>query len=388
MTEFIPLSVPNLKGNELKYVTEVVEKEWVSTGGDMITRFESEFAKYLMVEAATACQSGTAGIHLALMLANVGSGDEVIVPTLTFIAAVNPVRYVNADPIFMDCDDSLCMDANKLETFCANKCEVIDGRLINKATKKHIKAVIVVHVFGNMADMQSIIPIANKYNLTVIEDATEALGTFHRQGIFKRKFAGTIGDYGVYSFNGNKIITTGGGGMLVSRNTDMVKRAKYLSTQAKDDVVNFIHNEIGYNYRMTNLQAALGVAQLEQLEDFIDVKTKNYQLYCDEFKSINSASILPFRDNIRPNYWFYSLVLNNYYRDDLIKYLSDNNIQTRPIWGLIHEQKPYKNCNSYRIEKAIEYYNNIVNIPCSTNLVESQVCHVSELIKRFLSEKN
>lgn len=387
MTEFIPLSVPNLKGNELKYVTEVVEKEWVSTGGDMITRFESEFAKYLKVEASTACQSGTAGIHLALMLAGVGSEDEVIVPTLTFIAAVNPVRYVNADPIFMDCDDSLCMDSNKLEDFCANRCEMADGRLINKETKKHIKAVVVVHVFGNMADMQSIIPIAKKYKLTVIEDATEALGTFYKEGIFKGKFAGTIGDYGVYSFNGNKIITTGGGGMLVSKYTDMVKRAKYLCTQAKDDVVNFIHNEIGYNYRMTNLQAALGVAQLEQLESFIDVKTKNYNLYCDELNSINSARILPFRDIIRPNYWFYSLVLNSYYKDDLIKYLSDNNIQTRPIWGLIHEQKPYKNYNSYRIEKAIEYYNNIVNIPCSTNLVESKVCHVSQLIKRFLSKR-
>ncbi len=387
MTEFIPLSVPNLKGNELKYVTEAVEKEWVSTGGEMITQFESEFAKYLGVEAATACQSGTAGIHLALMLAGVGSGDEVIVPTLTFIAAVNPVRYVNADPIFMDCDDSLCMDSNKLEDFCANRCEMADGRLINKETKKHIKAVVVVHVFGNMADMQSIISIANRYNLIIIEDATEALGTFYKEGIFKGKFAGTIGDYGVYSFNGNKIITTGGGGMLVSKYTDMVKRAKYLSTQAKDDVVNFIHNEIGYNYRMTNLQAALGVAQLEQLENFINVKTKNYHLYCDELNSINSARILPFRDNIRPNYWFYSLVLNNYCRDDMIKYLCDNNIQTRPIWGLIHEQKPYKNCYSYRIEKAIEYYNNIINIPCSTNLVESQVYYVSEFIKRFCQEK-
>lgn len=385
MNKFIPLSVPNLKGNELKYITEAVEKEWVSTGGEMITRFEEDFAKYLGVEAATACQSGTAGLHLALMLAGIKSGDEVIVPTLTFIAAVNPVCYVNANPIFMDCDDSLCMDASKLDEFCAIRCEMIDGKLINKETKSHIKAVVVVHVFGNMADMQAIMPIAKRYNLKVIEDATEALGTFYTEGDLKGKFAGTIGDYGIFSFNGNKIITTGGGGMLVARDTKMAKQAKYLSTQAKDDTINFIHNAIGYNYRMTNLQAAMGVAQLEQLETFITIKIRNYETYKRELANV--CELLPFRNDIRSNHWFYSLVFLNK-RDDLIKFLSDNSIQTRPIWGLIHEQKPYLLCMSYKIENAIRYHSNIVNIPCSTNLVESQIYEVIDQIKRFLCPNN
>lgn len=389
MSNFIPLSVPNLKGNALKYVTEAIEAEWVSTGGAMINRFEQETAAYLGVKTATACQSGTAGLHLAMLLAGVGRGDEVIVPTLTFIAAVNPVRYAGAEPVFMDCDDSLCIDMDKLEAFCHKECTFEGGKLVNKHTGKHIKAIVVVHVFGNMADMIRLIPAAKRYNLTVIEDATEALGTFYTEGIYKGKFAGTIGDIGVYSFNGNKIITTGGGGMLVARDSAITKKAKYLSTQAKDDEVNFTHNEVGYNYRMTNLQAALGIAQFEQLESFIEVKKRNYEFYKKEIDSINGVSILPFKQNIRTNYWFYSLHLDGYSltRDELIRRFADNHIQTRPIWGLIHQQKPYQNCFAYKIKKAIDYHNKIVNIPCSTNLTEGDVLRVMQCLKDIQVKK-
>mgnify|MGYP000935688487 CR=1 FL=1 len=382
MYSFIPLSVPNLKGNELKYVTEAIEAEWVSTGGAMISRFEQEIAAYLGVETATACQSGTAGLHLALLLANVGKDNEVIVPTLTFIAAVNPVRYIGAEPVFMDCDASLCMDMEKLEAFCREECTFADGKLVNKHTHKHIKAIVVVHVFGNMADMESLIPIAKRYNLTVIEDATEALGTFYTEGVYKSKYAGTIGDIGVYSFNGNKIITTGGGGMLVAKDSVITEKARYLSTQAKDDEVNFIHNEVGYNYRMTNLQAALGVAQLEQLESFIAVKKRNYELYKKGIDSINGLSLLPFKYNIRSNYWFNSLYLTDLSLtcNDLIHRLSDRRIQTRPIWGLIHHQKPYQNCFTYKIEKAVDFHHKIVNLPCSSNLTEDDVLRVIECL--------
>lgn len=214
MDKFIPLSVPNLKGNELKYVTDAIETEWVSAGGAYIDRYETEFADYLNVETAVACQSGTAGLHLALILSGVEKDHEVIVPTLTFIASVNPVKYLQAYPIFMDCDDSLCMDMGKLKEFCQAECDFVDNELINKSTGKHIKAVVVVHVFGNMADMPAVMDIAEKYNLKVIEDATEALGTYYLEGRYKGKYAGTIADIGVYSFNGNKIITTGGGGMM------------------------------------------------------------------------------------------------------------------------------------------------------------------------------
>lgn len=376
MSNFIPLSVPNLAGKELDYVVEAVKAQWVSTGGELINQLEKNLANYLNVEQVTALQSGTAGLHLAMILSGVGQGDEVIVPTLTFIAAVNPVKYVGAEPIFMDCDDFLCLDVKKVEQFCEEECDFIDGKLINKKTKKHIKAIVAVHVFGNMADMESLIKLAQKYNLKVIEDATEALGTYYKK---TNKFAGTIGDLGIYSFNGNKIITTGGGGALTASDVEMVKRAKYLSTQAKDDEIYFIHNEIGYNYRMTNLQAALGVAQLEQLENFVKIKEKNYELYKE-----NGLKLLDFDPNLRSNHWFYSLITDK--RDELIKFLSENKIQARPIWTLIHTLKPYQNCQSYKIQKAIEYHKKIINIPCSTNLGEDDILRVVQKIKEFGNE--
>ena len=263
---FIPLSVPNLSGNELEYVTQAVKTEWVSTGGDLINKLEENLAEYLHTEQVCALQSGTAGLHLAMKLSGVEPNTEVIVPTLTFAAAVNPVKYCYAEPVFMDCDDSLCMDAKKVEQFLQKECDFDGEKVINKSTKRQIKAIVVVHVFGNIGNIELLCELAQKYKLKLIEDATEALGTYC---LDNGKFAGTIGDFGVYSFNGNKIITTGGGGALTAKNIEDVKHAKHLSTQAKADTVYFVHDEIGYNYRMTNLQAALGVAQLEQLEKFI-----------------------------------------------------------------------------------------------------------------------
>lgn len=382
--KFIPLSVPNLKGKELEYVTHAIKTAWVSTGGPYVDEFEKETALYVKAGGAVSCQSGTAGLHIALLLCGITKEDEVIVPTLTFIAAVNPVKYIGADPIFMDCDDSLCMDVDKLRGFCQNECRVEDGKLINKTTNKHISALIVVHIFGNMADMEGLMTIASRYHLKVIEDATEALGTFYEKGTYVGKYAGTIGDIGVYSFNGNKIITTGGGGMIVSEDETLLKKAKHLTTQAKSDELYYIHDEIGYNYRMTNLQAALGIAQLEQIEQFITVKEKNYNLYRKMIKEIKGLKIINFRDDIRPNYWFYGVYLDATYlldRDEMIKYLASKGIQTRPIWGLIHEQKPYLNEQNYKIEKAKRYLERIVNVPCSTNLSKEDVLYVVECLK-------
>lgn len=288
----------------------------------------------------------------------------------------------------MDCDDTLNMDVEKLEQFCREECTLTEKGLVNNKTKKIIKAIIVVHVFGNMADMESIMKIAEKYRLKVIEDATEALGTYYKSGKYAGKFAGTIGDFGVYSFNGNKIITTGGGGMLVAKDSGMADKAKYLSTQAKDDTLYFIHNEIGYNYRMTNVQAAIGVAQLEQLEDFIAIKEKNYYTYKKEIADIEGLSLLDFRSNTRPNYWFYSLIIDKEYglnRDQLLRKLSDAKIQTRPIWGLIHQQKPYVNNQTYKIEKAVQYREKILNIPCSSNLSYNDVLEVVSRLRSFKS---
>lgn len=374
--KFIPLSVPNIKGNELKYVTEAIETEWVSTGGSFINDFESCTVEYVKSAGAVACQSGTAGIHLALVANKIGVDNEVIVPALTFIAAINPVSYVGTKPIFMDCDDSLCLNMDRVEEFCNEQCDFSNGKLINKMTGKHIKAMIVVHIFGNMADMEKALDIADKYNLIIIEDATEALGSYVKEGKLKGKYAGTIGKVGVYSYNGNKIITTGGGGMVVSNDNELLENIRYLSTQAKDDSLYYIHNDIGYNYRMTNLQAAVGLGQMESLESFIAIKERNYHLYND-----CGIELMRFREDIRPNYWFYSYITE--YKDELIKHLNEDRIQTRPIWNLICDLKPYARCMRYKINKAREYWNKVVNIPCSTNLSEEDVNRVIKEIKSF-----
>ena len=382
MSRFIPLSVPNLKGNELKYVTDAVETEWVSTAGPYVNDFEKKIAEYVHVPAAVSCQNGTSALQISLMIMGATSEDAVIVPTLTFIAAVNPVKYIGAEPVFMDCDDSLCMDPVKLKKYCETECDYVDGKLIDRATGRHVKAMVVVHVFGNMADMVSILPIARQYNIKVVEDATEALGTYYTEGEYKGKYAGTMGDIGAYSFNGNKIITTGGGGMIVSNDEALLAKAKHLTTQAKADQVNFIHDDIGYNYRMTNLQAAMGLAQLEQLEDFIAIKTRNYNMYKDALDGVDGMSVIPFREGIRTNYWFYSVLFEegDHSRDDLIKKLSDNDIQSRPIWGLISDQLPYEGSRTFELEKAPWYWRRVVNVPCSTNLTAEDCVRVIEVI--------
>ena len=361
----INLSVPNLSMDILDNLKECLESGWVSTGGRFIPEFESKVKKYMKVQNAAGVQSGTAGLHMALRVLGVEAGEEVIAPTLTFVAAVNPIVYQGATPVFIDCDDSLCMDSIKLEKFCKEECNFIDGVLINKKTNKKIKVLVVVHVFGNMTDMEKIMDIAK----------------------YKGKYAGTIGDIGVLSFNANKIITTGGGGMVVGNNKELVEKVRFLSSQAKKDPLYFIHDEIGYNYRMLNLQAALGTSQIDQLENFIETKTKNYKIYKEEFEKIDGLEILSFRDGIRPNHWFYSLKIDKEKygigRDELLKKLVESDIQTRPLWGLIHQQKPYTSYQSYEMEKSLYYYDRVLNLPCSSNLTEKEVYQVIGKIREF-----
>ena len=377
----IPLSVPNFEGNELTYVTKAVAEGWVSTGGAYIREMEQKLAAYLDVPGAAAMQSGTAALHLALRECGVQPGDLVIAPTLTFIAAVNPITYLGAEPVFMDCDASLCMDPEKLEAFCTEECVLQESRLVHRATGKTVRALVVVHVFGNMADMERILDIAATHHLKVVEDATEALGTRYTDGHFAGRYAGTMGDLGAFSFNGNKIITTGGGGMLVARDPQHLAHAAYASTQSKDDPLFYIHDEIGYNYRMTNVQAAIGVAQLEWLDTFIDRKNRNYDRYAALFAADPDVRLMPFREGTASNKWFYALYLRK--ETDirrLVQELGEQGIQTRPIWGLIHEQMPYRHCLSYRIEQAAHYSRRILNIPCSTNLTEQEIQTVYEKV--------
>lgn len=386
MNRFIPLSIPNFEGNEKKYVNEALDQGWVSTGGAYVTKLEESMQKFLHVDNMAVCQSGTSALHMSLIEAGVGSGDIVIVPALTFIAAVNPVKYQHANPVFMDCDESLCMDPVKLRQFCEEECVFSDGTL--KYNNQIVKAIIVVHVFGNMADMVSIIEIAHEYNIRVIEDATEALGTYYIGGQFAGRYAGTIGDFGAYSFNGNKIITTGGGGAVTSNDSKVVNHLRYLSTQAKDDPHNYIHNEIGYNYRMTNIQAAMGVAQMEELSEFIRRKNENYDYYCKLFDKYELGRMIGFRKETTSNKWFYSLEINREKvkasLQEIITELEKQGVQTRAIWGLINEQRPYQSEAAYKIEKAKYYADRIINIPCSTQISREEIEYVVKKIKEIL----
>ena len=386
MDKLIPLSIPNFEGNEKKYVDEAIEQGWVSTGGAYITKLEKEMAKFLHVENVAACQSGTSALHLSLVEAGVEPGDVVLVTPLTFIAAVNPVKYQFAIPVFIDCDDSLCMDPIKLRSFCDEECEFRDGVLRYRGAV--VKALIVVHVFGNMADMESIMATAERYNFKVIEDATEALGTCYTEGMYAGKYAGTIGHYGAFSFNGNKIITTGGGGAVTADNFQNVEHMRFLSTQAKTDPHYYIHDEIGYNYRMTNLQAALGVAQMEELPEFINRKQRNYGQYKNEFDGFEYGSLLPFREGVESNKWFYSVKINRTYitvpMREIIIALREKGIETRAVWGLINEQKPYEHEVTYKMEKASYYASRILNIPSSTQITKDEISYVAGQVKQLL----
>lgn len=390
MDRFIPLSIPNFEGNESKYVNDALDQGWVSTGGAYIQTLEECMAQFLKAEQVAACQSGTAALHLSLIACGVMPGDFVLVPTLTFIAAVNPVRYQFADPVFIDCDDSLCMDPVKLERFCREECEKTETGLYHKKSGKQVKALIVVHVFGNLADMEQIMRIAKQYGLFVIEDATEALGTKYLEGVYAGKYAGTIGDYGAFSFNGNKIITTGGGGAVTAQCAKKVEYLRYLSTQAKDDPHHYIHHEVGYNYRMTNLQAALGVAQMEELPEFIRRKQQNYERYSVLFEGFALGRLMAFREGTSANKWLYSLDIDIEKLSggihDVMERLQERGIQTRPVWGLIHEQKPYQGAVAYEMERAPYFSRRILNIPCSTQITEDEIAYAAEEIRKAIEE--
>ena len=381
---FIPLSVPSLKGNELRYVTKCIEEEWVSSVGEYVDRFEVEIARYLNCEFAIATMNGTAAIHLALILSDIGPDDEVIVPTITFVAPVNAIRYVNAYPVFMDCDDHLNIDIEKTTDFLKHHTIYRNNAVINKHTGRQIRAILPVHIFGHPVD-PSLYELAKQYNLPVIEDATESLGSYYTNLDGAKRFSGTIGKFGCLSFNGNKLLTTGGGGMLLTNDPVFAKKAKYLTTQAKDDPLYFVHHEVGYNYRLTNVQAAIGVAQLEQIQYYLDAKKRNFILYQEKLADLESLSLIHEPKWAISNYWYYSLNVtsspNN--RDALMQYLKARKIDSRPLWHPQHLQRPFSACYSHQIEKALVYADQILNIPCSVSLSEQEVESVSDAIHSF-----
>ncbi len=382
----IPLSVPNLKGNEKKYLKECIDTEFVSSVGKFVNLFEKKISRYTNSKYAVACTSGTAALHLSLRIIGVKSQDEVIVPTMTFIATANAIKYLNASPIFMDCDEYYNIDVKKLLNFLKFNTFFKNGHTYNKKTKKIIKAIIPVHVSGNAVNLKPILNICKKKNILIIEDAAEALGTFYIDNKKKGKHAGTIGDIGCLSFNGNKIITSGGGGMIITNNKELAKKARYLSTQATNDSINYIHNEIGYNYRLTNIQAAVGLAQLEKINLFIKKKKYIYNFYKKHFKNTKDFALAK-----RPNYannngWMVSLVLkkiNNIKKNSTIKKLLNKKIQTRSMWLPVHMQKQFKGYQKYKIDKANKLFYSSINIPCSTNITNGELTKVVKVLKNF-----
>jgi len=381
----IPLSVPSIQGNEWKYVKECLDTEWVSSAGSYVNTFEEKVCEYTGAKHAVAVVNGSAALHISLLVAGILPGDEVIVPTLTFIAPVNTIVYAGARPLFMDSDEFYNIDVIKTVEFIRDRTEFRDGYSYNKETGRRISAIIPVHIFGNAIWMEKLVDVCGERNIRIIEDATESLGTFYTDGELAGRHTGTIGDIGCYSFNGNKIITTGGGGMIVTDNAEYAERVRYLSTQAKDDPVRYIHSETGYNYRLTNIQAAIGVAQLERLPVYIEKKKSNFARYKEAISDIDGLHLAEVPDYADQNHWFYSLQIDRdrYGRDreGLMENLASNSIQTRPVWELNHRQKMYRDDAIYDIENAMRLWEITLNIPCSVNLGADEIDRVIEVLE-------
>lgn len=379
----IPLSIPNLAGNESKYLQECIDTNFVSTAGPFVGRFEDEFAKFVGAKRAIAVSNGTSALHLSFLIKGIGAGDEVLVPNLTFVAPVNAINYTGADPVFIDSQwKDLGIDPSTLRTWLSENTSFnSNGQTINKNTGKCVKAIVPVHIFGHICSMDEVTEIAREFNLFIIEDASEALGA-QKNG----KFAGTLSDIGCFSFNGNKIMTSGGGGMIVTDNQEEADRIKHLSTTAKTDGLNFFHDEVGYNYRMVNILAALGVAQLEQLTTFLKVKEENAFNYKKLIKNDEWFSFYLPENPKDSNHWFYTLLLNADKSDKKDKVIQDfhaNGIDVRPIWTPMKKLPMYRNCQSSSLAVSEEIINRVINIPCSTNLTEDQIKYVVEFINNY-----
>jgi len=382
--EFIPLSIPEIRGNEWNYVKQCLDTGWVSSVGSFVDRFEAEFASYVNVNHAVATVNGTAALHIALLVAGVQPEDEVLVSTLTFIAPVNAIHYVGAYPVFIDAEPIYWqIDTTLVIEFLEDKCVWANNELRNKITGRRVKAIIPVHILGHPVDIDPILDIAHKYKLVVIEDATESLGAK-----YKNQIVGSLGDIACFSFNGNKIITTGGGGMIVTSNKEWAKEAKYLTTQAKDNPVEYIHNNIGYNYRLTNIQAAIGCAQLELLDSYITQKREIASKYNQAFTDIFNIILMKEAEWADSIYWMYTILIDNKHHNIdsrmLMEIFQKYNIQTRPLWQPIHLNKPYQHNQICVGKVAVQLYHQALSLPCSVGLRDDQQDYIVNVLRNIL----
>jgi len=361
----ISLHEPRFIGNEKRYVMDCIDSTFVSSVGKYVDRFEIELAKFVGAGYAVATVNGTSALHIALKLANVTFGDEVITQPLTFVATCNAISYCGASHIFVDVDlETLGMSPQSLREFLEKHCIVKDGYCINKTTGKVIKACIPMHTFGHPCKIDQIRQICDEFHITLVEDAAESLGSY-----YKNKHTGTFGKLGIFSFNGNKIITSGGGGVIVTDDEILAKRAKHLTTTAKiDHPWEYVHDEVGYNYRMPNINAALLVAQLEQIEKFLSAKRKMATIYKEFFSELGIEFIEEPKD-AKSNYWLFAIKLKDKEeRDKFLEFTNNHGIKTRPVWKLMSELEMYKNCQKTDLKNAKSLEERIVNIPSSVVL--------------------
>jgi dTDP-4-amino-4,6-dideoxygalactose transaminase len=395
----IPLSVPHLGGNELKYVTDCIQTGWVSSAGAYVSQFENMVAEYAGQKYGVTAVNGTSGLHLAMHMLGVGKGDLVVVPNITFIASANAVAYTNADPLFIDVDPNTWqMDLDLLESYLKENTIQKDGACVLKpTTEKHvfvsseaetnkstdqqsgqqhrIAAIMPVHVLGNMCDMPRLAKMASKYNIPIIEDATESLGSY-----WNGEHTGSWGIMSVFSFNGNKIITTGGGGVITTNNEAHAKRAKHLSTQSKVNPETYYHDEIGFNYRMVNVLAAIGVAQMEQLDDFIQKKKAIDAYYRKHLEGVGDIQFQKVVDEVDPNCWLFTFYSKK--QEVILKSLKENKVIARPFWTPMN-QLPMFNDKLYvhNNDHSHDIHKYCLSIPSSVDLTEEDMHRVVDVIK-------
>jgi len=361
--EFIPLHEPRFIGNEKKYLNECIDSTFVSSVGKYVDMFEEKFAKYVGSKYAVATVNGTSALHVGLLLADVTRGDEVITQPLTFVATCNAISYCGAKPVFIDVDrETLGMSAKSLAEFLDKNCTIEDEQCINTTTNKTIKACVPMHTFGHPCEIDKIKEICDQWHIALVEDAAESLGSY-----YKGKHTGTFGRLGAFSFNGNKIITSGGGGVIVTDDERLAKRAKHLTTTAKlPHQWEYVHDMVGYNYRMPNLNAALLVAQLESLETFLTAKRDLAQKYANFFEDFTDIQFIQEIKDAKANYWLNALVCKDKkMRDEILEYSNAKGVMMRPIWRLMSELEMFQDCQNDGLKNAKYLSERVVNIPSS-----------------------
>lgn len=378
--DFIPLCVPEIRGNEWNFLKECLDTNFVSSVGPFVDRFEQMVAKYVGTQYAVATANGTAALHIALLVAGIKPDEEVLVSTLTFIAPVNAIRYVGAWPVFIDAEpDYWQMDSEKAVFFLENQCRWHKGALYNRHTGRRVTAIIPVHILGHPVNLQPILEVAKKFGLKIIEDATEGLGA-----TYKGKKLGSLGKLGCFSFNGNKMITTGGGGMIVTDQEALARKAKYLTTQAKDDPIEYIHSMIGYNYRLTNLQAAVGCAQMEKLVDYVEAKRRIAAKYTEALRDIPGITPMKEAAWAFSSYWLYTVLIDEEkFGIDarrLLQRLETRKIQSRPLWQPIHQSPAHIESYKGKLPIAERLYQQGLSLPCSVSLSSSDQNKIIDIL--------